>query len=163
VVGKFLGCWLAVGVALGVFYLFFVVITGSREGGWPLLNYLQAFWLQWAMAAIVIALVLFGSVVFTSPAENVSICILAVLGILLVGGHLNQVALQQAEPMRTLVYTVYFLIPHLEWFDTRDFVIYNWALVPWVDCLLATLYAMVYTAFFLFAAWLVFRRKRLTL
>ena len=115
------------------------------------------------MSAIVIALVLFGSVVFTSPAENVSVCILVVLGLLLVGGHLNQVALQQPQPWQTLMYTVYFLIPHLEWFNTRDFVIYNWAVVPWVDWLLALLYAAVYTVFFLFAAWLVFRRKPLSL
>src|SRR6266487_6834980 len=49
VLGKFAGCWLACGLALLVFYLFFGVIAGSREHNWPLLNYLQAFWLQWAM------------------------------------------------------------------------------------------------------------------
>src|SRR2546423_11833893 len=31
VVGKFLGCWLACGLALLVFYLFFGVISASRE------------------------------------------------------------------------------------------------------------------------------------
>src|SRR6516162_10421251 len=34
VVGKFLGCWLACGLALLVFYLFFGVISGSREHSW---------------------------------------------------------------------------------------------------------------------------------
>ncbi len=162
IAGKFLGCWLAVGVSLAVFYFFFTVISSSREGAWPVLNYFQAFWLQWMMLAVVIAIVLFGSVVFTSPAENVTICFFIVIGILLLGGHLNQVALRQVEPVRTIAYTVYFLIPHLEWFDLREFVVYHWALISWLDCLLATIYAAVYTALFLFATWLVFRRKPLT-
>src|SRR3954465_2518468 len=36
ILGKFLGCWLACGVALLVFYAFFAVVIGSREGQWPL-------------------------------------------------------------------------------------------------------------------------------
>jgi ABC-type transport system involved in multi-copper enzyme maturation permease subunit len=162
IVGKFLGCWVAVGVSLVVFYFFFIVISGSREGNWPLVNYFQAFWLQWFMLAIVVAMVLFGSVVFTSAAENITIFFFIVIGILLLGGHLNQVALRQSEPTQTILYTGYFLIPHLEWFDVRDLVVYGQAAVPWMDCLLATLYAIVYAALFLFAAWLVFRRKALT-
>src|SRR5436305_671321 len=39
IAGKFLGCWLACGLALVVFYLFFGVVSGSREHHWPLLNY----------------------------------------------------------------------------------------------------------------------------
>src|SRR5205814_8647602 len=39
IVGKFFGCWLACGLVLLVFYLFFAIISGSREHQWPLLNY----------------------------------------------------------------------------------------------------------------------------
>src|SRR5215471_12317753 len=60
VTGKFLGCWLAVGIALALFYVFFTIISCSREGHWPLLRYFQAFWMQWTMLGIVIAMVLFG-------------------------------------------------------------------------------------------------------
>jgi Cu-processing system permease protein len=163
VAGKFLGCWLATGLALVVFYLFFGIMSGAHDNQWPVLNYLQTLWLQWMMLAVVIALVLFGSVVFSAPSANVTICLFVVLGIVMIGGHLNQVALQQTEPVRTITYTVYFLIPHLEWFDAvRDRLIYSQPLVAWTDCLLATLYALVYVAGFLFAAWLVFRRKALT-
>ncbi len=162
IVGKFLGCWLAVGAALLVFYLFFGILSASREHTWPILNYLQAMGLQWVMLAVVIALVLFGSVLFTSPAENVTICFIIVLGILLLGGHLNTVALRQPEPIRSVLYAAYFLIPHLEWFDVRDLITYDWPLVPWGYCALATVYAMLYMAIFLLATWLVFRRKTLT-
>ncbi len=158
-VGKFAGCWFACGLALLVFYLFFGIITGAREQHWPLRVFFQGMWLQWAMLGMVVSLVLLGSVVFTAPSSNATICFIIVVGILLLGGHLNQVALQQAEPVRTLIYTIYFLIPHLEWYDVRNFIIYDHNRLGWSDCLLATLYAAAYVALLLFAAWLVFRRK----
>jgi ABC-type transport system involved in multi-copper enzyme maturation permease subunit len=163
IIGKFAGCWLACGLALIVFYLFFGVISGSREHHWPLLNFLQALWLQWIMLGIVIAFVLLGSLVFAAPSSNSTISFIVVLGILLLGRHLNQVALQQPEPLRSIVYGLYFLIPHLEWYDVRDLIIYDQNLVGWVDCALATLYAAVYMALLLFCTWLVFRRKALNL
>jgi ABC-type transport system involved in multi-copper enzyme maturation permease subunit len=163
ILGKFAGCWLACGLALMVFYLFFGVVSGSREHHWPLLNFVQAFWLQWAMLGVVVAFVLLGSVVFAAPSSNATISFIVVLGILFLGRYLNQVALQQAEPLRSVVYGLYFLIPHLEWYDVRDLIIYDQGLVGWVDCGLATLYAALYVALLLFGAWLVFRRKALNL
>src|SRR5229473_290004 len=139
IVGKFAGCWLACGLALVVFYVFFGVVSGSREHHWPSLQYLQALWLQWIMLGIVIALVLFGSVVFTAPSSNATICFILVVGILLLGRYLNIVALREPEPLRSVVYTIYFLIPHLEWYDVRDFVIYDQNLIGWGNCGLATL------------------------
>jgi ABC-type transport system involved in multi-copper enzyme maturation permease subunit len=163
VVGKFWGCWLACGVALLVFYLFFALISGSKENHWPLLQWLQAFWLHWVMLAVVVALVLLGSVVFTAPSANGTICFIVVAGILLLGRYLNQLALREPEPIRTIVYAVYFFIPHLEWYDIRNFVIYDHALLGWGNCALATLYGAAYVVLLLFATWLVFRRKPLNL
>jgi len=163
ILGKFAGCWLACGLALIVFYLFFGIVSGSREHHWPLLNFFQALWLQWAMLGVVVALVLLGSVVFAAPSSNSTISFILVLGILLLGRYLNQVALQQPEPLRSIVYGLYFLIPHLEWYDVRDLIVYDQGLVGWVDCGLATLYAALYIALLLFGAWLVFRRKPLNL
>ena len=163
VLGKFAGCWLACGMALVVFYVFFAVISGSRESHWPLLQWFQALWLHWVMLAVVIALVLLGSVVFAAPSSNGTICLIAVAGILLLGRYLNQVALREPQPLNTIVYTIYFLIPHLEWYDVRDLVVYDRELIAWVSCGLATLYAAVYAGLLLFTTWLVFRRKPLNL
>jgi ABC-type transport system involved in multi-copper enzyme maturation permease subunit len=161
ILGKFFGCWLATGIALIVFYLFFAVIIGSREQHWPWLVYIQALWLQWAMLAVVIALSLLGSIVTAAPSSTTTICFITVAGILLVGGNLNTVALHHAQPLQTIFYTIYFLIPHLEWFDIRDRVTYNSGLVEGLDCLLATLYAAAYTGLFLLLTWLGFRHKSL--
>jgi Cu-processing system permease protein len=159
--GKFTGCWLATGMALVVFYVFFALVSASRENTLPFAHYFQALWLHWQMLGIVIALTLLGSVLFTSPAENVTIVLIAGTGILLVGRHLGTVAVQLAEPSRSVLYAIYFAIPHLEFFDVRDLIIHDWPLIAWADIVLATLYALAYAAFFLLAACLVFRRKAL--
>jgi ABC-type transport system involved in multi-copper enzyme maturation permease subunit len=161
ILGKFAGCWLACGLALAVFYLFFGVVSGSREHAWPVMQWFKVFFLQWAMLGIVVSLVLLGSVVFSAPSANATICFVVVLGILLLGGYLNRVALQQRQPLDTVIYAVYFLIPHLEWYDVRDLLIYDQDWLRWVDCGLAGLYAAVYSALLLVATWLVFRRKSL--
>ncbi len=223
VLGKFLGCWLACGVALLMFYVFFGVISESRGGGEAppsappvasasattnaaaethdpvaigergqhdshnhgngaesethgqagepsavpkhssFVNYVQALWLHWVMLGVVTAMVLLGSVVLSAPSVSATISFIGVVGILLLGEHLNKVALRQAQPVQSILYTGYFLIPHLEWFDIRDRIIYDQPPIAMVDCGLATLYAAAYMAVFLFLAWLVFRRKTLTL
>ena len=206
ILGKFLGCWLACGVALLVFYVFFGVVSESRgrgdapaagltsaagaateasskidehdhaaEGGEHhdeheaaghrsvVLNYIQALWLHWIMLGVVTAIVLLGSVVLSAPSASITISFIGIIGILLLGEHLNKVALRQPQPVQAILYTGYFLIPHLEWFDIRDRVIYDQAPIALVDCGLAALYAMAYTGLVLFLAWFVFRRKTLTL
>ena len=159
IVGKFLGCWLASGIALVVFYFFFMVVCGSREHFWPLALYLKGFWLQWVMLGIVASLALLGSLVFAAPSSNSTILFVIVGGILLLGGHLNRVALHEPEPLGTVLYTVYFLIPHLEWYNVRDMLVYNRDTLSWGPCALATVYGAIYVAFVLTASWLVFRRK----
>ena len=162
IVGKFLGCWLATGMALVVFYFFFAIITGSKEQNWPVLTYFQAAWMQWLLLGIVIALVLLGSIYFAAPSSTSTISFVVVIGILLVGGHLHVLALQQPEPMQTVLSFVYYTMPHLEWFYLSDFVVYDFGHVPLLKIIAATLYAAVWTGIFLLLAWLGFRRKNLT-
>lgn len=161
ILGKFLGCWVASGAALIIFYLLFGLITASREHELAFVNYLQAAWLHWCLLGVVIALTLCGSVVLTTPSANVTICFIAAMGILLLGRHLNKVALRLEEPGRTLLQTIYYSIPHLEFFDVRDLIIHNWPPVAWGAVILATLYAAAYAGFFLIVGWAVFRRKAL--
>jgi len=160
-VGKFLGCWLACGVALVCFYLFFCVLSVSREHHWHLLNYFQAATLHWFMLAILIAMVMLGSLVFAAPSSNTTICFIVATGILLVGRHLNKVALTLSDPARSVVYSFYYAMPHLEVFDVRDLIIHNWPAIAWSFYAVAVAYALVYSGLFLTAACLLFRRKAL--
>ncbi len=77
------------------------------------------------------------------------------------GRHLDTVALQVDEPFRTALEALFFVIPHLEFFDVRDLVIHNWPSISWVVVFKATGYGAAYGAFFLLAAALGFRRKAL--
>ncbi|HEV2391873.1 MAG TPA: ABC transporter permease subunit [Verrucomicrobiae bacterium] len=159
--GKFLGCWLACGFALLAFYLFFGVVAMSKEHEWPLANYFQAITLHWIMLGVVIAMTLLGSLIFTAPSSNMTISLFAIVFILLLGRHLDTVAMQLSEPGRSLLQALFFTIPHLEFFDLRDLVIHNWPSVHWLVCVEAIGYAAIYGVFFLLASCLLFRRKAL--
>jgi Cu-processing system permease protein len=159
ILGKFFGCWFACGLALVCFYVFFGALTASREHDWPVLHYFQAATLHWFMLGVVVALALLGSLVFAAPSSNATICFVAVAGILLVGKYLDRVAISLPEPSYSIVYAVYYAIPHLELFDLRNLIVHNWPLIDWNYFGLDILYALAYTAFFLLAACLVFRRK----
>jgi ABC-type transport system involved in multi-copper enzyme maturation permease subunit len=158
--GKFLGCWLACGLVLLCFYIFFGALAASRDHAWPLLNYFQAALLHWFALGVVVALALLGSLVFAAPSSNSTICFVIVATSLTVGRYLDTVALSQAEPFRSVLYAVYFAFPHLEWaFGMRNLIIHDWPLVDWGFAVLLILYLLAYTAAFLVAACLVFRRK----
>ena len=162
VVGKFLGCWIASGSAVAVFYLFFGLISGSREDALPIAAYFQAATLHWFLLGIVIAATLCGSVVLTTPSANVTICFLAVAGILLLGRHLHKVATRLAEPAGSVLSVVYYLLPHLEFFDIRRLIIHNLDPVAWSYYLLALGYGVVYMALFLGLTSVIFSRKTIT-
>jgi ABC-type transport system involved in multi-copper enzyme maturation permease subunit len=157
--GKFAGCWLACGLALLVFYLFFAVLSASREHTLPLFSYAQAFWLHWMMLAIVVAMTLWGSLLLSAPSSNATVVLIIAVGILLVGQHLNKVADQMSGAGSVVTAVVYYAMPHLEFYDLRSVIIHNWGAQPWGMVLLATLYAVFYTSVFLLGGWLSFRRK----
>jgi len=159
--GKFWGCWLASGLALVVFYLFFGTVSALREHSLPAASYFQAMTLHWFMLGIVCALTLLGSILFAAPSSTNTITLVLVTSILLLGRHLNKVALGLGEPWQSVVYAIYFCLPHLEWFDVRDLVIHNRGTIPWLVWLAALGYAIVYAELFLAGACVVFRRKSL--
>jgi ABC-type transport system involved in multi-copper enzyme maturation permease subunit len=164
IAGKFAGCWLACGIALAVFYLAFGILIASHEHAWPGIVFYQAFLLHAVFLAVVVALALLGSVVFTAQSSNATICFILVPGIVFVGGYINRVALGMRGIGGDVVYAVYYLIPHLEWYyNIRDFVIHDWDRIAWRYIAGATLYGALYSGFLLGLTWLVFRRKSLTL
>lgn len=158
-IGKFLGCWFASGISLLVFYTFFGIVAGAKDHQWPLVAYVQAVALHWLMLGVVCSMTLLGSLVFAAPSSTNTIILVLTAGILLLGRHLNKVALKLAEPTQSIVYGIYFAIPHLEFFDVRDLLVHGWPPIAWTVLLGAILYAVAYTSFFLTAACLLFRRR----
>jgi hypothetical protein len=113
------------------------------------------------MLGIIVAMALLGSLVFSATSSNVTITFVAVTFILLLGRHLDKVAMQVPQPASGALQALFFTIPHLEFFDLRDLVIHDWPPVRWFVCLKAVAYAAAYAAFFLVSACLLFRRKAL--
>src|ERR1700722_8127693 len=160
VVGKFMGCWLACGGALLVFYVFFAILSASREHELRLMQYFLCLWMQWIFLGIIIAMTLWGSLIFAAPSSNATIVLVVVLGILLLGRDFKLVATGMGAVMNTVVYGIYFTIPQLWFFDVREMLVQHHAL-EWDYCALASLYGLAYIAVFLFATWLSFRSKSL--
>lgn len=159
--GKFVGCWVASGAALLIFYTFFALVGAIRGNEMSWVGIIQALWLHWQALGIVIAVTLLGSLVMSAPAPNVTVVFIFALTCLYLVPNLHKLAMRLTEPGATIVSALYFALPHLEFFDVRDLVVHDWPAVAWTDVGLATLYGATYMAFFLFAACLIFRRKAL--
>jgi len=144
-----------------VFYTFFVATSVSRGEHWRLAENFQAFWMHWIMLGIIVAMVLCGSLVFSAPSANVTICFVVILGILMLGRHLGKLALHMGEPTQSVTLAIFYAIPHLEFFDLRDLIIHDWPQAKWSAVGLATLYGAAYAAAFLGGACFLFRRKPL--
>jgi ABC-type transport system involved in multi-copper enzyme maturation permease subunit len=161
IAGKFLGCWIACGAALLIFYLILGLMSASREHEWRVFEYAQAYWLQWIFLAVVIAFGLWGSLVFATPAANTTVCLIVITGILVLQRNLNDVAVYADEPARSLLYGIYFILPRPEWFDLREPLIFHRGWPGGLEFAAVSVYGMAYAAFFLVAAWFGFRRKSL--
>jgi hypothetical protein len=146
-----------------MFYFFYGIIVASREHTLAIVPYLEAVWLHWMCLGIVVAMVLLGSVVFTAPSSNATICFIVVLGLLFAGQYLNRIAANIGGTEGTIVYALYFLIPHLEFFDIRKIIIHDHEPVNVFAVAGATLYGAMYSFMLLSIAWGIFRRKALTL
>jgi len=143
-------------------YFFFGMIAGSREHALAMGPYLEAMWLHWMCLGIVIALALLGSIVLSAPSSNATICFIVVIGLLFAGQYLNRIAAGIGGVRGGIVYAIYYMVPHLEFFDIRQIVIHNHGPVSVFAVGGATLYGGLYAAMLLTVAWGLFRRKALT-
>jgi ABC-type transport system involved in multi-copper enzyme maturation permease subunit len=161
--GKFLGCWLATGVALLVFYLFFALVVASREHTLPAGSYLQAMLLHWGALGVVVGMALLGSLVFAAPSSTVTICFIVSVAILWLERHLNTVALNVGGPAGNALYALYFITPRLDWaFDVRQLLVFDSPLPSLAVWAGAMLFYAGYTALLLLGSWLLFRRRALS-
>lgn len=161
--GKFFGCWIATGLALLVFYVFLGVVAASREHSLELGSYVIAFLLHWGALAVVVAMALLGSIVFTAPSANGTICFILAVAVLLLARHLNTVALNLGGVLGTLTYGVYYLLPRLDWaFSVREFLIFKDPMPAFGIWTQALVFYAGYAALLILAAWMLFRRRALT-
>jgi len=157
--GKYLGALAASSLALAVFYLAYALLLGLRQGSWfpPIL--LQAFVLHVGFLAVVTALGLLGSLLLT-PAANLTLCALLVVGMLAFGQRLSTLAATQTVPGKWVLQAIHWAGPHLEFFDLRQRLVHAWPQIGWGVCAAVSAYALCYAAACLGVAGLIFRKKR---
>ncbi len=158
--GKYCGALCAAGSALAIFYLLYGTVTALQQGVWFPPIMLQAFIMHLAFIALITALSLTGSLLLT-PAANLTLSGIIVLGMLLFGQQLPQLASSQPEPLRALLNLCHWIAPHLEFFDLRQRVVHVWSPVAWRICLAALLYSLLYTTALLSIAATLLQRKKL--
>jgi ABC-type transport system involved in multi-copper enzyme maturation permease subunit len=160
--GKFLGCWIASGLALFVFYLFVAIVAASREHTLPVGSYAVAFVLHWGALAVVVAMALLGSIIFAAPSSNGTICLILALAVLVLERHLNTVAVHSGGILGNIIYTVYFITPRLDWaFEVREFLIFDNPMPSLAVTSGALAFYAAYAALLILGSWLLFRRKPL--
>lgn len=158
--GKFLGALTTSLSALLFFYLVYGLMVGLRQGEWFSPIFLQALLLHVGFIVLLTAFGLFGSLLVT-PSANMTLCGIVIGGMLFYGQHLPALAEVTPVPAKWFVWLSYAIGPHVEFFDMRQRLIHGWAMVRWDVCLLALLYACVYSAACLLLASVLLKRKKM--
>lgn len=160
--GKFVGCWAACGIALLVFYVFLAVVAASREHALDPGSYAVAFLLHWGALGVVVAMALLGSIVLPTPAANGTICFLLCAAVMVLGRHLNSIALRTGGVVGDVIYAFYYIMPRLDWaFSVREFLVFNNPMPGAAIWSQALLFYGGYAAVLILAAWLLFRHRAL--
>ena len=158
--GKYLGALTASVSALFVFYLVFSVLLGIRQSLWFPQIIVQAFVLHIGYLMVISAMALLGSLLMTMSA-NLTVCGLLIVSMLLFGQRLPHLIEAQPIPGKWFLVLIYWLGPHLEFFDLRQRVVHGWPCIGWHVCGCVLLYAVCYTTLCLALAGWAFRVKRI--
>ena len=96
---------------------------------------------------------------FLTTSANVSLSLLAYLGISLYGYGLKKFVADAFPVSKYVGECVYYLVPHFEFFDMRQRFIHGWDALPVKLIGFLTLYALFYSTIFLIGGFLLFRKK----
>ena len=157
--GKYLGAVAASWSSLLLFYALFAGFGIARGGGvTPELAQGLAF--HMAFVALAVAVALAGSLVMT-PSANIAVAAMALVSMFFFGRRLPEYASAVPAPLSWLVWAVYAVGPHVEFFDMRQRLVHGWGCVD-VGVMLAVLaYAVAYSAACLAVARALLKRRRL--
>lgn len=157
--GKWLGSWLLTMVAALVFTLVVIGVTaihGARFDGTALF---QAVVLHLAALAVICAVGIGLSTALNEDAAMATTLVLT-LGSYLIMPRLPYILAETPGWRAAPAYLLYYLAPHLEWFDMRRRLVHGWGPSPWWAFLSVMGYGLLYTAVVLLCGWLGYRRKR---
>ncbi len=158
IVGKWLGTWSVVSVAVLCFYLLTAIMVWSHGGRFELLALTQAIMLHFAVLGIVSALAIALSVRFHQDATATLTYVLTATMYLIVP-RIPEIILPAQGWRQTALYILYGTLPHFELFDMRRRVVHQYGPMPWGFFGVTLLYGATLISILLIIAWMGFRRK----
>ena len=159
VLGKFCGGVMVSVISFTIFYSIFTAfyMTGGEDKSLVLLG--QGFIFGVLFLCMVTALVMFFSNFMTMSA-NVTLSFLLYLTIGGLSDSLREIALFSKGVIAMAYGALYYLLPHLEFFDLRTRITHAWDPLPLWVVLSTTGYTLIYCFALLYFAGYIFGRKR---
>lgn len=158
--GKYLGALAASWSALVFFYALWAVSSVLRGGECMSICFFQAFALHALFMALAVAAALCGSFLLT-PSAGTTLLALLFPAMFFFGRRLPEYAENVSGFLGVLVKALYWIAPHVEFFDMRQRLVHGWGGVEAGVFLAVMGYGMAYSAALLFLARFLFKRKRL--
>lgn len=158
--GKYLGALAASWSALVFFYALWAVSSVLRGGECMSICFFQAFALHALFMALAVAAALCGSFLLT-PSAGTTLLAMLFPAMFFFGRRLPEYAENVSGFLGVLVKTLYWIAPHVEFFDMRQRLVHGWGGVEAGVFLAVMGYGMAYSAALLFLARFLFKRKRL--
>ncbi len=158
-VGKWMGAWSVVCVAVLSFYLATWVVVLLRGGSFDAITLLQAFLLHITALAIVAAIgVAFSTRLNSDAAATLTYVVTGTTFILL--PRIPALLVAEKGVRTTALLALYYALPHFELFDLRQRLVHGWGPSSWVILSRVMLYGTLMTGLFLLLAWLGYRHRR---
>ena len=158
IIGKWLGAWLAVSIAVSSFYLLTWLIVMLYGGSFELLTLLQALMLHLMAVGVIAALAIALSTRLNQDAAS-TITYVMVAAMFVLVPRIPELATKAEGWRKTAMLVLYGFLPHFELFDMRRRAIHQYGPMPWGWFSLVILYGAVLVAILLCLAWLGFRNK----
>jgi len=158
IIGKWLGAWIVVSVAVSCFYLLTLLILWGYGGSFDLLTLFQALVLHISALGVIVAIAMALSTRLNQDAAATITYVATAAMFLLVPRVPELVALARGW-RQTALLILYGALPHFELFDMRRRAIHQYGTMPWSWFLLIILYGAVLVSIMLCLAWLGFHSK----
>ena len=145
ITGKFFGVFFVSMASFSIFYAVYIIsLLLRKDFSTPAILFIEGYILHACLLSFFTSVTILFSL-FLSVASNAVIMLILYFGTNWFGA----------------TFPAYIYLPHPELFDIRDKIIHSWDMVPVNIMYFLTLYALVYTALFLFTGYAVFRRRNL--
>ena len=158
IIGKWLGSWTMVSIAVSLFYILISVVVTMKGGTIARIAILQAYVLHCLALAIMTSIGLAFSTRLNNDAAASLSYILTGASFLLIPHIPEFLVIERGLRANTLM-IIYNLLPHFEIFDMRQIVVHQYPPIACSTMAIITAYGLILTSLFLSIAWLSYRHK----